>query len=103
VRRGFAGSEETLYPDRDGVIEIVARPCEPLAIELDPDRSGRFAGHERVGNDLRPLPVCARLDPDTGVFTWLPGPGFRGSFALEFLADRCTGTIARQRVVMRID
>jgi len=113
VRRGFAGTEETLYPDREGVVEIAARPCEPLAICLDPDlswgghigpplhRTGstiRFAGGERVGADLRPLPIGARLDPGTGVFTWLPGPGFWGTFTLEFVAGGEGGKARRQRV-----
>jgi len=103
VRRGFAGTEETATPDRDGVIVVEARAGEPLVIELDPDRRGRFAGHERVGNDLRPLPIGARLDPDTGVFTWLPGPGFRGTFNLEFVASHGDGPMALHRVNVHID
>jgi len=112
IRCGFAGSEETIYPNRDGVVEIAARPCEPLTICLDPDisdptlhRTGstvRFAGGERVGIDLRPLPVGARLDPGTGVFTWLPGPGFRGTFTLEFVAGHGDGTVARTRVRVEV-
>jgi len=103
VKRGFAAAEEMIYPDRDGVVEVTARTGEPLAIELDPDLSGRLAGIERVGADLRPLPIGSRLDPQTGLFTWLPGPGFRGTFALEFLTGRNDGTAARQRVRVRIE
>jgi len=122
VKRGFAGSEEILYPDRDGVVEVKARVGEPLAICLDPDYVGangirpiydpalprtgamnRFAGLEQVGTELRPLPIGARLDPDTGLFTWLPGPGFAGAFTLEFVACPEGGTARRQRVVVTID
>jgi len=63
----------------------------------------RFAGLERVGKDLRPLPIGSRLDQDTGVFTWLPGPGFRGAFELEFLSGRSDGPVKRQRVTIRLD
>jgi len=123
VRNGFAGAGETVYPDRDGLVEVTARAGEPLAICLDPDladiglavgghrgpplhRTGpaiRFAGSERFGRDIRPLPVGARLDPQTGVFTWLPGPGFHGTFALEFIAGGGNGAVTRQRVTVTIE
>jgi hypothetical protein len=97
------------------VVEIKARAGEPLAICLDPDQTDLegghagpplqrvpstiwFAGIERVGSDIRPLPIGARLDPDTGVFSWLPGPGFRGAFTLEFLANRGGPSPARHLV-----
>lgn len=116
VCHGFAGTEETVYPDCDGMVTIAARAGEPLEICLDPDLDGpdlspgghigpplhrtgssvRFAGCERVGTDVRPLPVGSRLDPITGLFTWLPGPGFKGTFHLEFVADH-GGTTLRHR------
>ncbi len=113
VRRGFTGIEETIFPDRDGLVVITAKAGEPLAIFLDPDLErgeydsplqiqGRFAGIERVGTDVRPLPIGARLDPDTGVFTWLPGPGFRGTFTLEFISEKDAQTARRQRVLIRV-
>ncbi|HNX97093.1 MAG TPA: hypothetical protein PKK12_05380 [Candidatus Aminicenantes bacterium] len=49
------------------------------------------------------MPVGARLDPQTGVFTWLPGPGFHGTFALEFIAGGGNGAVTRQRVTVTIE
>ncbi|HNX96215.1 MAG TPA: hypothetical protein PKK12_00905, partial [Candidatus Aminicenantes bacterium] len=74
-----------------------------LTICLDPDLDdpNLFAGGERVGTDLRPLPIGSRLDPDTGIFTWLPGPGFRGVFFLEFTTGG--DQHAAQQVVVRIE
>ncbi|HNX98645.1 MAG TPA: hypothetical protein PKK12_13295, partial [Candidatus Aminicenantes bacterium] len=63
----------------------------------------RFAGIERVGADLRPLPIGARLNPETGIFTWLPGPGFRGTFTLEFVAGGGNEAAALQRVSVTIE
>jgi hypothetical protein len=103
VRRGFAGVEETIYPDRDGMIVVTAKMGQPLEIELDPDRCGSFSGLERVGADIRTLPAGSRLDAQTGVFTWLPGPGFRGEFTLEFIANRGNSTTLRHPVKVRIE
>ncbi len=129
VRRGFAEIEETVFPDRDGIVVITAKAGEPLAVFLDPDQGGangmrpmdnlarngkegeydsplqnndRFSACERVGSDIRPLPIGAQLDPQTGVFTWLPGPGFCGSFQLEFTTRRPSGAGVGQRVVVTL-
>ena len=122
VRRGFAGTEETVYPGRDGQVVIVTQGNQPLEIRLDPDFQvgepgllrqhpdprlpvgpARFFGCERVASDLRRLPVGSRLDPQTGVFTWLPGPGFRGEFVLEFLGHQGGAALARQRIRVRVE
>ncbi len=119
VRRGFTGIEETVYPDRDGLVVITAKAGEPLAIFLDPDQTdtallkggydsplqvqGRFSAYERVGSDIRPLPIGARLDSDSGVFTWLPGPGFHGTFRLSFWQDQGNGTTILHRVSIRLE
>ena len=102
ISRGFAATEETAYPDRDGLILIEAKVGEPIAIELDPDRTGRFSGLERVGENVRPLPAGSQLDPWTGVFTWLPGPGFKGMFALEFRADHGNSTILQYHIAVTV-
>lgn len=112
VRKGFAIVGETAYPDHDGVVAIENKVGEPLAIFLDPDLEegegnsllqnrnslSRFTGIERFGNDIRPLPVGSQLDSQSGIFTWLPGPGFHGTFEFEFLARSADGTVKRQRI-----
>ena len=42
----------------------------------------RFVGWS--GDGTRALPVGSTLDPATGVFSWVPGPGFLGRHVLHF-------------------
>jgi len=37
-------------------------------------------------NESRELPVGSTLDPETGIFSWIPGPGFLGRHVLHFAA-----------------
>lgn len=45
-----------------------------------------------VGDKLRPLPVGSTLDARTGVFSWLPGPGFIGAYDLVFVKRDAYGS-----------
>jgi len=42
--------------------------------------SSRYEAYQLVGGELRPLPIGASFDPESGAFYWQPGPGFRGEF-----------------------
>ncbi|HNX98407.1 MAG TPA: hypothetical protein PKK12_12070 [Candidatus Aminicenantes bacterium] len=102
VWRGYEGEVETVHPDRDGLVRISAMTGQLLTVEIDPDREGDFSGLERVVADSRPLPIGSCLDPYLGVFSWLPGPGYRGEFVLEFLAFRNGDSVMRHRVTIRL-
>jgi hypothetical protein len=45
----------------------------------------RWEGYLIVGEELRRLPIGSTLDETTGVFSWLPGPGFLGDYQLVFI------------------
>lgn len=45
----------------------------------------RFSGYLAVGGELRPLPAGSSFDRSRGILTWLPGPGFIGSYRFIFL------------------
>ena len=60
--------------------------------ELMPDAArctGTFTGFERVLSEHRPLPIGSTLDGATGIFTWVPGPAFSGTYVLLFSRDGC--------------
>jgi len=40
-----------------------------------------------VGDELRPLPIGSTLDAKKGTFSWLPGPGFLGTYNLVFVQE----------------
>jgi hypothetical protein len=48
-------------------------------------KEATYAGYMIAGEELRPLPIGSTLDPKTGVFSWIPGPGFIGSYDLVFV------------------
>ena len=55
-----------------------------------------------VGDDLRPLPAGATLDPVEGMFSWMPGPGFLGRYDLVFISQAADGFPVKRRVAVRI-
>ena len=55
----------------------------------------RFTGYMAVGKALRPLPVGSTFDRRAGRFSWMPGPGFVGTYELVFLETGNKG-IARK-------
>ena len=69
------------------------------------------AGYSRVNGELKPLPIGARIDPATGVFTWHPGVGFLGAhdFVLGdrdvriVLNPKGSGRVGPQTVIDRAD
>jgi hypothetical protein len=58
----------------------------------------QWAGYLRVGGALQPLPVGARLNTDTGEFTWSPGVGFVGTYDLVFVRSAGDHLVARREV-----
>jgi hypothetical protein len=91
---------ETGVPSRGDSVMIEIRETERVEIHLDPNalaravsrsgpsgriQTGGLAGYLIVGGELRPLPIGSTLDPEAGVFSWFPGPGFGGDYRLIFV------------------
>jgi len=55
-----------------------------------------------VGDELRPLPAGATLNPVDGTFSWMPGPGFLGRYDLVFVSQAADGFPVKRRVAVRI-
>jgi len=85
MKRGFdlSAPAEMIEPDRFGVIRTEIREVERL--ELDLGKGLDLKGYLVVGEELRPLPIGSTLDSQKGTFSWLPGPGFLGTYNLIFV------------------
>jgi len=121
VKRGFNrdAPPEMLNPDNYGTYHIDIKEVELLRISLNPDRApednppsspfrkggeeGRYTGYLLVGGELRPLPIGSTLDPHTGTFSWLPGPGFSGRYDLVFVQRDRFGAPHRIPVAILIE
>ncbi len=106
VKIGFDPGAEfaPVFPDKDGVARVEIREVSRVEIELGEEARGagriqtsrpRFSGCLPVGNDLRPLPIGSTLNQRTGRFSWMPGPGFLGTYGLTFLKDDGKGGTGR--------
>jgi len=73
---------QEIYPDETGAINIHIDQLQRMQITL-----GQMNGvaYQRVGNQLRPLPIGSYYDPGKGIFYWQAGAGFLGDFQLIFL------------------
>jgi hypothetical protein len=104
--RGFGKNRfAPLRSENNGPFEVVIRETERLEIGLDRglgDEGTVYRGFQIVGDSLRPLPVGSTLNPESGVWTWQPGPGFFGEFDLVFIAERNGRPESRTPVRVRI-
>jgi hypothetical protein len=41
-----------------------------------------------VGDQLRTLPIGSTFNPQKGIFSWQPGPGFVGTYRFIFLEKK---------------
>jgi hypothetical protein len=121
----FAAPPESVMPDNFGASHIEIKEVELLEISLDPHNpptlplskggedawysgfrqaggDSHYSGYLIVGDELRPLPIGSTLDARTGRFSWLPGPGFVGTYDMIFLKDDGWGAAKRFPVCVTI-
>ena len=104
VIKGFNRNVKPLkiYPDGNGIITFEIKELERLELYIDNNNtqveekgsknskfiiqnSKFFSGYQLMGSKLKPLPIGSTMDTKKGVFYWLPGPGFIGSYPLVFV------------------
>ncbi|MCX6563284.1 MAG: hypothetical protein NTU60_06730 [Candidatus Aminicenantes bacterium] len=102
IKRGLhlTAPPERVVPDNFGTIHIETKELERIELDLGKGRS--YRGFLIVGGQLRPLPIGSTLDPRTGRFSWLPGPGFFGSYDLIFIREDGFGGIKKISLTVRI-
>jgi hypothetical protein len=112
-RKGFEkNKEQFIYPDESGAVTIEIEELERLEIhtgdyrgEIEEKRienSKLYAGCLVTGNKLRPLPIGATFDTETGTFYWQPGPGFLGNYRLVFIKKDQQGNVTAANVIIKI-
>jgi hypothetical protein len=101
ARRGWdPGTAWRNYPvGLSGRSVLRGEEIDRFEIALGDDTSdSTYAGYQRVGERLDPLPVGSRLDSATGEFSWSPGVGFIGSYDLVFVKSAGNHPVARREV-----
>jgi len=95
MKKGFTlkAESEIIQPDNSGTIQIKMREVE--RVELDLGKAKTIKGYLIVANELRPLPIGSTLDTKKGTFSWMPGPGFIGTYHLLFLQTDGFGVTRR--------
>jgi hypothetical protein len=70
--------------DPDGVRRVQIKDMGRVELHL-----GGYAGtgYLVAGQTLRDLPVGSHLDATTGTFTWVPAPGYLGTYHLVFVVE----------------
>jgi hypothetical protein len=99
-----------LLPDASGVCRVEIPELGRVVIDLGEQNEtsavkpvrARYAGFLVVGDALRPLPIGSTLDRRTGRFSWMPGPGFVGTYDLAFVGRGDAGPLCSFRVRVEI-
>lgn len=116
VRRGFQVfnedreknilEDEVITPDEKGVVQLELKELERVEIQLEQettlDDQACFVGWLVVGEQLKPLPIGSSFDGSTGIFQWIPGPGFVGEYRLIFVKRERGGYLSYRSVVVDI-
>jgi hypothetical protein len=89
---------ETVYPDKEGVINMVINENERIEIEV----GNHCRGFILVDGQLRGLPVGSTMDMKKGVFYWQPGPGFIGEYRFVFVERELNGRMNRRKINITI-
>lgn len=88
VTRGFGNdTSRDVYPGSEGFIRTQIKEVELIRIDLSTNaaRITDVSGGLLVGGHIRSLPIGSTLDSNSGVFSWIPGPGFLGEYHLVFI------------------
>jgi hypothetical protein len=103
LKRGYNDSflAEQISPDSDGIVHIQCQELE--RIELLVSHAGnKVEGYLVVGQRLKSLPIGSTLDSRTGTFSWIPGPGFVGTYRLVFVETDDNGEQSREEIMVTI-
>jgi hypothetical protein len=78
----FDAPMEVIDADATGVRSVRIPELGRIELQLG---SGTSVGYLNANGTLRPLPPGSQLNTATGQFTWVPGPGYVGTYDLVFV------------------
>ena len=95
VKKGYKvdSDPELLMPDDSGMFHI--KIVEADRMEIDMGKGSNYWGFLLVGEELRQLPIGSTLNARTGRLSWMPGPGFLGTYDLVFIKEDGFGITRR--------
>ena len=112
VRTGFdqRGESQSLIPDNFGVYHVEIPEVNRVEIELKRGHGlsgglsglSLYSGFLIVGEEFCPLPIGSTLDRRAGRFSWIPGPGFLGSYNFGFIEADALGSLRLLKVRVEI-
>lgn len=104
VKRGYRPAAETelLQIDEQGTGTLTIKEMERVEIELGTNIASAW-GYLVAGDRLRDLPAGSTLDHNSGLFTWQPGPGYFGKYAMIFVIKDTTGMYTRTLIHVNIE
>ena len=103
-KKGYSPTGETgvLFLNEKGIGTVTINELEPIELELG-ENIAAATGYLVTGNRLRDLPIGSTLDPKSGRFSWLPGPGYFGKYLLVFVLEDTDGLYTWTRVQVTIE
>jgi hypothetical protein len=93
---------ETLVPRTDGTVLVRGEELDRFELHLGEAGAGGWTAMQRVGQQLRSLPIGSHIDAVSGVFTWQPGAGFLGLYDFVFARVANSTIVARREVRISI-
>jgi hypothetical protein len=93
---------KTIYPNKKGITTIHIKESHRVEVHVAGPGRRDGKGFQLVGERLRPLPAGSTFDAEKGIFYWLPGPGFIGTYRLVFIEKRPDGQMTKKFVNIEI-
>jgi len=107
IARGIEkdGEAQEVFPGNTGngrAVGINLKELEPVEIHLG-ENIADMQGYMVVDGQRRDLPIGSTLDRKTGKFYWMPGPGYIGTYELEFVIQEIGGQCYRRKLEITIE
>lgn len=103
MKRGFrpdAGSE-ALFTDENGIAGVTISEMERLEVELGNPIAAAYL--VTANGDLKNLPTGSTVESSSGRFSWIPGPGYLGSYLMVFVLEDSEGQYTRTHIRITIE
>ncbi|MCP4213957.1 MAG: hypothetical protein GY765_04830, partial [bacterium] len=103
MTKGYDPEKKTLYPGENGTISIELHQLQRLVLCPTADTKHVTSPYHRVGEELRPIPAGSTYDHEKNTFHWQPGPGFFGTYRLEFITKDENNRNTRKSILIKIN